>query len=192
MSVRITITPAARQALSEHEVSLLRMRISEDYAYELLAESETGNDLVVECDGIRIVLDEASAARADGTRVDFVAGPQAGFAIEHPRRPSIRQLAAPDLHVWLERGDACVLIDVRTETEQSLARIEGAKLLDQACHDELLAMPKDTAIVFQCHHGVRSQSAAEYFLQKGFTNLYNLVGGIDAWSLQVDPSVPRY
>jgi len=47
--------------------------------------------------------------------------------------------------------------------------------------------------VFHCHHGIRSQSAAEYFLrEKGFRNLYNLRGGIDAWSQLVDPSVPRY
>jgi len=46
--------------------------------------------------------------------------------------------------------------------------------------------------VFQCHHGIRSQDAAEYFAQAGFTNLYNLRGGIDAWSMLVDPSVPRY
>jgi hypothetical protein len=42
------------------------------------------------------------------------------------------------------------------------------------------------------HHGVRSQQAAEYFRHEGFSNLYNLQGGIDAWSLLVDPSVPRY
>ena len=49
-----------------------------------------------------------------------------------------------------------------------------------------------TPIVFQCHHGVRSQQAAEYFRREGFRNLYNLRGGIDAWSQFVDPSVPRY
>ena len=47
-------------------------------------------------------------------------------------------------------------------------------------------------MVFQCHHGVRSQAAAEYFQREGFRNLCNLEGGIDAWSTLVDPSVPRY
>ena len=50
----------------------------------------------------------------------------------------------------------------------------------------------DTKIVFQCHHGIRSQSAAEYFQRAGFENLYNLSGGIDAWSRLVDPATPRY
>ena len=51
---------------------------------------------------------------------------------------------------------------------------------------------RETPIVFQCHHGARSQQAAEYFQRQGFRNLHNLRGGIDAWSLLVDPSVPRY
>jgi len=83
-------------------------------------------------------------------------------------------------------------VDVRTEEECAIARIEGARLLDQALHDELLLRSKDAAIVFQCHHGIRSQYAAEYFRSKGFSNLYNLRGGIDAWSRLVDPSLARY
>ena len=48
------------------------------------------------------------------------------------------------------------------------------------------------AIVVHCHHGGRSQNAAEHFLGKGFRTVYNLAGGIDAWSQQVDPKIPRY
>jgi monothiol glutaredoxin len=47
-------------------------------------------------------------------------------------------------------------------------------------------------LVLHCHHGGRSQAAAEHFRSRGFTNVHNLVGGIDAWSTDVDPSVPRY
>ena len=53
-------------------------------------------------------------------------------------------------------------------------------------------MDRQTPLVFQCHHGMRSQQAAEYFRQAGFRNLSNLRGGIEAWSQLVDPSVPRY
>src|SRR5262245_39061106 len=106
--------------------------------------------------------------------------------------PRVIQLSAPALKDMIERGVPFELIDVRTEDERAFARIEGSRLLDQACHDDLLAMDRDTPIVFQCHHGVRSQGAAEYFLRHGFRRLYNLQGGIDAWSVLVDPSVPRY
>lgn len=106
--------------------------------------------------------------------------------------PPIRQLAAPELKAMLDSGAAIELIDVRTEEERAIAAIDGARLLDQAYHDELLTRDRETPLVFQCHHGIRSQHAAEYFRNEGFRNLYNLRGGIDAWSALVDPAVPRY
>jgi rhodanese-related sulfurtransferase len=104
----------------------------------------------------------------------------------------IRQISPSELKAMIDEGAAFEFADVRTETERSLATIDGARLLDRAYHDHLLTLDKDTPIVFQCHHGVRSQAAAEYFEGLSFSNLYNLRGGIDAWSLTVDPSVARY
>jgi monothiol glutaredoxin len=104
----------------------------------------------------------------------------------------IRQISPSELKAMIDAGAKFEFADVRTETERSLSRIEGARLLDRAYHDHLLTLDKETPIVFQCHHGVRSQSAAEYFEGLSFSNLYNLSGGIDAWSLKVDASVPRY
>jgi monothiol glutaredoxin len=112
---------------------------------------------------------------------------------EKPRaEASIRQLSAPELKALIERGTPFELVDVRTHEERALARIDGSRLLDQAYHDELLRLDRDAMIVFQCHHGIRSQHAAAYFAREGFSNLSNLQGGIDAWSLLVDASVPRY
>jgi monothiol glutaredoxin len=91
-----------------------------------------------------------------------------------------------------DRGNPFELIDVRTEEERSIARITGSRLLDEHTHDDLLGLDRSTTLVFQCHHGIRSQSAAEYFLTHGFRNVYNLLGGIDAWSQLVDPNVLRY
>lgn len=104
----------------------------------------------------------------------------------------IRQLSAPELKAMLDGGETFELIDVRTPFEREIAAIEGSRLLDQAVHDELMARDKNTPMVFQCHHGMRSQGAAEYFQRAGFTNLSNLSGGIDAWSTLVDSKVPRY
>jgi monothiol glutaredoxin len=109
------------------------------------------------------------------------------------KEPShIRQLSAPELKALIESGTPFELVDVRTAEERAFAKIDGSRLLDRAYHDALLRLDRETPIVFQCHHGVRSQQAAEYFERQGFTNLHNLLSGIDAWSLLVDPSVPRY
>jgi monothiol glutaredoxin len=105
---------------------------------------------------------------------------------------SIRQLSAPELKALVASGAAIELVDVRSAEERAIATIDGSRLLDQAYHDALLLRDRDTPIVLQCHHGIRSQLAAEYFRRQGFSNLYNLSGGIDAWSALVDPSVPRY
>jgi monothiol glutaredoxin len=106
--------------------------------------------------------------------------------------PAIHQVAPTELGALRGDGDPLVLVDVRTPEEYELARIDGARLLDQALFDELMGMPRDTRLVFYCHHGIRSANAAEHFRRQGFTNLHNLVGGIDAWSMLVDPSIPRY
>ena len=106
--------------------------------------------------------------------------------------PPIRQLSAPELKALIESGTPFELVDVRTDAERAFATIDGSRLLDHASHDALLLLHRQTRIVFQCHHGIRSQQAAEYFRSQGFHNLDNLQGGIDAWSVLVDASVPRY
>jgi monothiol glutaredoxin len=53
-------------------------------------------------------------------------------------------------------------------------------------------LDKNSTLVFYCHHGIRSQQAAQRFVDEGFTNVFNLSGGIDAWSQQVEPNLPRY
>src|SRR3954470_23746394 len=102
----------------------------------------------------------------------------------------VRQITAPELKAMLDQQLPLTLLDVRTDAERAIARIAQARQLDQAVVDELEALDRGTLLVFQCHHGMRSEAAARHFLARGFTNVCNLVGGIEAWSLEVDPSVP--
>jgi rhodanese-related sulfurtransferase len=85
------------------------------------------------------------------------------------------------------------LVDVRTPEEYGIARVEGSVLADQSLAQEILqTWPKETAIVTICHHGVRSLDAAAYLRGHGFSNTRSMMGGIDAWSDEIDSSVPRY
>lgn len=86
-----------------------------------------------------------------------------------------------------------LLVDVREPDEFRYCRIEGAELMPLA---EIGRWSKDLErereIVLQCHTGYRSGQAARYLMSLGFKHVYNLRGGIDGWSEQVDPDVPRY
>ncbi len=85
------------------------------------------------------------------------------------------------------------LLDVRSQEEWDIAHIEGAQLVTEQLGQELMTQwPKETPIVLHCHHGRRSLDAASYLIGHGFSNVRSMAGGIDAWSTDVDPSVPRY
>ena len=92
----------------------------------------------------------------------------------------------------LDSGASFQLWDVRTEAERGIAKIEGARHLDREGAESLEDLSRETPLVFLCHHGIRSQAAGQHFVAKGFTNVCNVEGGIEAWSLYVDSSVPRY
>ena len=93
----------------------------------------------------------------------------------------------------LDKGDKIVLLDVREPWEYSMAKIEGSILIPLGTLPQSLdQLDRAAEIVAHCHHGMRSADAVGFLLQQGFTNVKNLVGGIDDWSLQVDPTIPRY
>lgn len=93
----------------------------------------------------------------------------------------------------LDNGDKMVLLDVRETPERSFCAIDGSLHIPMAEVPVRLAeLNADEPIVVVCHHGVRSFQVAHYLKANGFENVYNLAGGIDQWSLTVDPTVPRY
>ncbi|HTV48552.1 MAG TPA: rhodanese-like domain-containing protein [Phycisphaerae bacterium] len=95
----------------------------------------------------------------------------------------------------LQSGQPFLLLDVRRPNEWQTARIDGAKLIpmDQLTGrlDEL-SQWREAPVVVHCHHGIRSRKATEWLRQAGFKNVYSMAGGIEAWSMLIDPTVPRY
>ena len=93
----------------------------------------------------------------------------------------------------LDKGDKVFLLDVREPHEFSMAKIEGSTLIPLGTLPQALNQldPADE-IVALCHKGMRSADAVGFLLQQGFSNVKNLIGGIDAWSVEIDHSVPRY
>ena len=105
----------------------------------------------------------------------------------------MKDITVTELAERLKNGDAPVVIDVREPEEYAFARIEGAVL--KPLGDILnwaQALDPDQEYVMQCHVGERSAFATLILRRMGFERVRNLIGGIDAWSVHVDPGVPRY
>jgi rhodanese-related sulfurtransferase len=93
----------------------------------------------------------------------------------------------------LARGDSVLLVDVREPWEYELCRIEGAKLIPMgSIPANLQALDTDDEVICYCHHGMRSIDVAVWLRGQGVERARSLAGGIDRWSTEIDPNVPRY
>jgi len=102
-------------------------------------------------------------------------------------------ISVMELKDRLDKGDKIFLLDVREPHEYSMAKIEGSVLIPLGTlPNSLDQLNANDEIVALCHRGMRSADAVGFLLQQGFNNVKNLVGGIDAWSIEIDPEVPRY
>lgn len=117
-----------------------------------------------------------------------------------PACPTPFPMSAAPLEITVEEASRLlagpnppVLIDVREPDEFAVCRIEGARLVPMNTVAARLAeIPQDRPVLVQCHHGGRSMKVTQFLRAKGFAQVSNLQGGIEAWSLRVDPKVPRY
>jgi len=186
------------EALTQSEGQRLHLRIDAHFQPRLyLGPEEPGEmaaELAKQAPGVDVFVDLPSAGRAAGARIDHVETAHGHeLRIDNPNAPAqVKELGVHELKTLLDSGDTVRLFDVRSPEERAVAQISGARPLDEAAVAEIEALPADTRLIFHCHHGGRSLKAAEHFLSLGFTEVYNLVGGIDAWSRQIDTSVPRY
>ncbi len=102
-------------------------------------------------------------------------------------------ITVKELKARLDKGDKLVLLDVREPWEHAIAKLDDSTLIPLGTLPQSLSkLDKNTEIIAYCHHGMRSGDATGFLLQQGFSNVKNLIGGIDAWSLQIDGKVPRY
>jgi monothiol glutaredoxin len=192
----ITISESANEALasalSAGGDDQLHLQVSADFEYDLFVGPVSPGEIQVSTNGPAICMDRASARRADGLHIDYIQEPQAGFKLTNPNEPPRVKPLSPQALKGLLDQLQIVLFDVRPPDERRISSIPAARPLDESGHEYLLSLDRNAAIALHCHHGMRSQTAAQQLIQNGFRNVYNLSGGIDAWSQTVDPSVPRY
>jgi rhodanese-related sulfurtransferase len=105
----------------------------------------------------------------------------------------VKRITVKDLARWRREGKNFVLLDVREAYEVSAAALpESTWIPMREIAGRLAELPADKPIAVICHHGGRSQYVAQFLAARGFTDVANVDGGIDAYARTVDPSVPRY
>ena len=193
----ITITPAAAEKILEsmqgHEGIALHFQVDANWGGQFNLAPAQGNEITSESNGVQVLMDIATAQRARGAVIDWASTMQGeGLAIDLPLAPApVKQMTVQELARSLAAAEV-TLVDIRGDDDRRRALIEGSLALDRESMEKLESMPKDTAIAFLCHHGNSSMGAAEHFRKQGFTNISNVAGGIHAWSMEVDSSVPTY
>jgi monothiol glutaredoxin len=193
----ITITPGAAEKILEsmqgHEGIALHFQVGSNWDAQFNLAPPQGHEIASESNGIQVLMDIATAQRARGAVIDWVSTMQGeGLAIDLPQAPApVKQMTVLELAQKLEAGEV-TLVDVRGADDRSRALIEGSLVLDRETMEKIESMPRETGLAFICHHGNSSMGAAEHFRKLGFTNISNVSGGIHAWSMEVDSSVPTY
>jgi rhodanese-related sulfurtransferase len=103
------------------------------------------------------------------------------------------EISVADLQRRRKNGERFLLVDVREPWEFEVCRIEGAKLIPmRTIPANLQALEGDDEVICYCHHGQRSLDVAAWLRAQGVESAQSVAGGIDRWSIEVDPSVPRY
>ena len=103
------------------------------------------------------------------------------------------QISAKEVNERLGRADKLLLVDVREQWEYDLSTIPGAKLIPLGTLPaNLNALLDADEVICYCHHGMRSLDAVVWLRQQGVENAKSMAGGIERWSVEVDPQIPTY
>ena len=195
---RITLSDRAadliRQSLEGNPGTHVHLKIDGRWQHSFNLGPAEGHEIRSLANGVEILMDIGTAQRAPGLELDIEETFQGyAFSVANPNEPpAVVELEPREAERRLTAAGKFLLFDVRPPAERARARIVGDRVLDDEAIELIRGLPKETEIAFYCHSGQRSRSAAEHFRLEGHTRVYNLNGGITAWSEQVDPDVPRY
>lgn len=105
----------------------------------------------------------------------------------------IEEITVKKLNELLKTDEKFLLLDIREQWERDLVTIKGSKFISMGTLPlRVPELDKAKKIVVYCHTGVRSAAVTAYLMREGFKDVMNMTGGIDAWVLEIDPSLPRY
>ena len=171
-----------RQFLESYPDQHLHFSIGADWEAQFQVGPKDGHEIEATSAGISVLMDLASAQRARGAKIDWVESVQGeGLALELPGAPPpVKALAPAELQDRMNAGERLVVVDTRSENDRQETPLEFARGLDADLMAELKDADRQLPLVFLCNIGQSSQAVAEHYRKQGFTQVYNLEGGVQA------------
>ena len=181
----IEVTPAAAEKIGEFLAAYpgqhLHFKIGADWDAQFHLGPKSGTEIESRAGDLTLLMDLASAQRARGAKIDWVETVQGdGLKLDLPGAPpKVRQMSPETLQQRLNDGERIVVVDTRSELDRQQKPLEFARGLDAGLMAELKDADRKTPLVFVCNKGLSSQEVAEHYRKQGFTEVYNLEGGIE-------------
>jgi monothiol glutaredoxin len=171
-----------REFLAAYPGQHLHFAIGSDWDAQFHIGPKQGHEIQAESAGLTVLMDLASAQRARGARVDWVESVQGeGLSLDLPGAPPpVKSMTPAELQQRINSGERLLVIDTRSEADRHDRPLEFARGLDAELMAELKDADRQLPLVFICHVGVSSQAVAEHYRKQGFTQVYNLEGGVQA------------
>lgn len=177
----------------------IHLKIDANFQHTMSLAPPKETSVAVTSGRVTLHLDKWSAARANGLKISVYENMNGqGFSFDNPNAPPpVKQMTVQELQDLVKDGTlnqpgGPLFFDVRGEDERRIAVLPMAQPWNDDSRQLVEGLAHDTPIIFHCHLGRRSQAVADLYRRKGYTNLYNLTGGIHAWSNDIDPAVPTY
>jgi monothiol glutaredoxin len=177
-----------KKALDSQPGNALHLQINAGWSHTISLGPDKGSAVQATVGEIQIHMDPWSAARADGLKMTMeedLTGTR--FSFDNPNAPPpVNQMTVQTLKEKLDSDAKVILIDVRSDEERASASIDGSRHWNEEAMQLVESSPKDAELIFHCHAGGRSQALAESIRQRGYTNLHNVIGGMQAWAAEID------
>ena len=186
---------AIRAGMADEPALGLHLRIDGRWQASFQLAAIEGHEIKAVAGDLSVYMDVQTAQRAKGLRIDWVESLQgSGLSITNPNAPSaVKLMTVSGLAAALKTDHPPLVIDVRPEHDRLRAPFPlPSKVLEGSTLSALEALAKSQPLAFLCHFGNSSKQAAEHFKNLGFTEVFNVEGGIDAYAREIDTSVVRY
>lgn len=168
--------------MGDHQLFL---SVDEEFNTRFSLEKPKGYEIIADVGDLKVYMDIGTAKRSNGVEISWVDELQgSGLRIKNPNEPpAVQDLSVAELQDWFATDvENPKIYDVRSAEKFTEGSVTGAQRLDKQSISEIEALDKDTPLVFVCQVGQSSMSAAEFFRKKGYTKVFNLTGGYNAWN----------